>query len=179
MNFEKLPARNAAGEFHVVVESPRLSRVKLKFDNKLMAFTVSRPLALGLTYPYDWGFVPSTRAQDGDPLDAIILWDASSYPGVVIPCRALGVILLEQNDKKGGRERNDRLVAVPVNAPRDGELRTHLDLAERERAELSQFFVSAVFFAKKDPKILGWGTAQEAEALVDRVTLRKKKRGGK
>jgi inorganic pyrophosphatase len=172
MDFEKLPTRNASGAFHVVVESPRLSRVKLKFDSKLSAFTVSRPLALGLTYPYDWGFVPGTKAPDGDPLDAMVYWDASSYPGVVIPCRALGVIRLEQNDKKGGRQRNDRLVVVPVNAPRDGELRTHHDLSERERAELNHFFVSAVFFAEKDPKILGWGTATEAERLVDECALK-------
>lgn len=179
MDFEKLPTRNANGDFHVVVESPRLSRVKLKFEKTLGAFTLSRPLALGLTYPYDWGFVPSTRAQDGDPLDAMVLWDASSYPGVVLPCRALGVIRLEQNDKKGGRERNDRLVVVPAAAPRERELRTHLDLSERERAELNHFFVSAVFFANKDPRILGWGTAAEAEAAVDRFTLKKKKRGGR
>lgn len=179
MDFESLPTRNAAGDFHVVVESPRLSRVKLKFDKKLGAFTVSRPLALGLTYPYDWGFVPGTRAQDGDPLDAMVLWDASSYPGVVIPCRALGVIRLEQDSKTGGRERNDRLVVVPVNAPRDGELRTHLDLSEREREELNHFFVSAVFFAHKNPEILGWGPASEAEETVDRFTIKKKKRGGR
>lgn len=175
MNYEKLPTRNEDGDFHVVVESPRGSRVKLKFDEGLSAFTVSRPLALGLAYPYDWGFVPGTKAQDGDPLDVMVFWDVISYPGVVIPCRALGVIRLEQNDKKGGRERNDRVIAVPVDAPRDGELRTHLDLSERERAELNHFFVSAVFFAQKDPKILGWGTAEEAETLIDKSAVKKRK----
>lgn len=172
MDLHKLPARNSDGSFLVVVESPRGSRVKLKFEPELGAFTVSRPLVFGLTYPFDWGFVPGTRAEDGDPLDAMIFWDVSSYPGVVIPCRALGVIRLEQNDKKGGRERNDRLIAIPVDAPRVGDLESFHDLSVRERDELNHFFMSAVFFANKDPKILGWGTPEEAEALVDRSRVR-------
>src|SRR5947199_8980706 len=118
-DFLTLPARTKRGAFHVVVESPRGSRAKIKYDPKLRAFTLSRPLVMGLRYPYDWGFIPGTRAPDGDPLDAIVFCDLPTFPGVVIECRALGVIRLKQNRKRtAGRERNDRLIAVPIKMQR-------------------------------------------------------------
>jgi len=67
-----------------MVESPRGSSVKFKYDPDDDVMVLSRPLPAGLAYPYDWGFVPSTRAADGDPLDAVIVWDGTSYPGVVV-----------------------------------------------------------------------------------------------
>ena len=88
----RLPARAASGAVHVVIESPKGSRVKLKWDPALGAITLSRPLPSGLSYPYDWGFVPGTLADDGDPLDALVYWDAGSYPGVVLACRPVGVV---------------------------------------------------------------------------------------
>src|SRR5262249_25000580 len=104
----KLPTFAADEVFHVVVESPRGSSVKLKCDPDLGAMTVSRPLVLGLAYPYDWGFVPSTRGPDGDPIDALVRSDVASFPGVVIACRAVAVLQIEQNHptRSGERARN-------------------------------------------------------------------------
>jgi len=73
------------GSINVMVESPRGSAIKFKYDQNDRAMTVSRPLPLGLVFPFDWGFIPGTRAADGDPLDAFILWDGSSYPGSSFP----------------------------------------------------------------------------------------------
>jgi inorganic pyrophosphatase len=70
-----VPTRSAKGGFHVVVESPRGSRVKIKYDPTLRAFRFSRPLTSGLQYPYDWGFIPGTVGPDGDPLDAMVFSD--------------------------------------------------------------------------------------------------------
>src|SRR5438105_15578493 len=75
------------GSLRVVVESPRGSSLKLDFDPKLRLFTVARELPLGLAYPFDWGFIPGTQGDDGDPLDAMVLHHQPSFPGVLLPCR--------------------------------------------------------------------------------------------
>src|SRR5215470_5274529 len=119
MSLRKLKTFQPDGRVNVVIESPRGSSVKFKFDPKLGIFMVSRPLVDGLVYPHDWGFVPSTRAPDGDPLDAFVMWDAVSYPGLVLRCRVIGVLQVEQTSRSShARERNDRIAVLPVNAPR-------------------------------------------------------------
>ena len=164
----RLPTRAKNGAFHVVVEAPRGSTVKLKYDPKLNVFTLARPLLLGISYPYDWGFIPSTLAADGDPLDAMVLLDAVTYPGVVLPCVPLGVVKLSQKRKKtGARERNDRIIAVPRDAPRLEEIRDARDLPERVRKEIGQFFLTAVIMADKDAKLLGWDGPDAANELID------------
>jgi hypothetical protein len=99
-DLHKLETFAGDGVFHVVVESPRGAVVKLKYSPELKAMSISRPLVLGVTYPCDWGFVPSTESPDRDPLDAAIWWDVTTYPGVVIPCRALAVVRVEQNGER-------------------------------------------------------------------------------
>ena len=96
------------------MEAPKGSLVKLKYEIKLGAFTVAHSLPLGLSYRFEWGFVPSTQASDGDPLDILILHEASTYPGVVLPCRPLGVVEMDQEEKDGKRERNDRVIVMPA-----------------------------------------------------------------
>ena len=123
--------------------------------------SISRPLVLGATYPCDWGFVPSTEGPDGDPVDAAIWWDVTTYPGVVVPCRALGVLRVEQNRPHGaGRIRNDRVLAVPVAARRE------VALTARVREEIEQFFLAATVLEGKEPRLLGWDDRDAALALI-------------
>jgi len=152
--------------FHVVVESPRGAAVKLKYDSALRAMTISRPLNAGITFPFDWGFVPSTKGPDGDPIDAAIWWDVATYPGVVIPCRALAVVRVEQNNAEGsGRIRNDRILAVPIAARREADV-VAAAVPPRVRQEIEQFLLAATALEHKDPKVLEWAGPDEALALI-------------
>ena len=83
-NMHKLPTWNSEGQLVCVVESPRGARAKFKYDPALKVFTLNRALILGIAYPYDWGFIPSTMAEDGDPLDVMIFHDVPTFPGVVM-----------------------------------------------------------------------------------------------
>jgi inorganic pyrophosphatase len=153
--------------FHVIVESPRGSAIKLKYDPDLGAMSVSRPLASGLVYPCDWGFVPSTEADDGDPIDAALYWDVASFPGVVVPCRALALIKVEQKSADGkGRARNDRILALPIDARRERDLKSAAALPKRIRDELEHFFIAATALEGKDARILGWAGPREALDLL-------------
>jgi inorganic pyrophosphatase len=157
----RLPARGKDGALHVVVETPAGSRAKLKYSPSLGTFVLSRPLALGVAYPFDWGFIPGTHAPDGDPVDALVLSDVGTFPGVVVCCRAVGVLQVEQNSKHGGRERNDRVVVEPVPTRRPA-----MPLVDRVKQELEAFFVAATFGEGKALEILGWADAAAADALV-------------
>ena len=119
-NLLKLPTW--ADEEHVfaVVETPRGSTCKLDFDPELRVFTLAKPLMAGLTYPYDWGFIPSTKAEDGDPLDILVIHDSRTYPGVVLRCTPVGILEFEQksNGPQRGEERS-RLCGAGLLSARD------------------------------------------------------------
>jgi inorganic pyrophosphatase len=168
MNLVELHAFPSTASVHVIIESPRGSAVKLKYDARLEAFTLSRPLPDGVVFPYDWGFVPSTRAADGDPLDVMVLWDGASFPGVVLECRLVGMLAVEQN-RKGRpteRQRNDRVFAVPIGAPRQSSVKTVGALPARVKRELEAFFVAATAFENKQLEFLGWAGPAAAQRLV-------------
>src|SRR5262245_34159546 len=99
--FSKLRPFDEQGRVQMVVETPRGSSTKFKFDEAKGVFTVSRSLALGVAYPFDWGFIPGTKCDDGDSLDALCLHYQESFPGVVLPCRCIAAVDIDQNAPKG------------------------------------------------------------------------------
>ena len=125
---DELPSWSEQGAVHVVIETPRGSGAKLKFDPELGAMTLSRPLPLGVVYPFDFGFVPRTRAEDGDPLDAAVLLDVATFPGVVLRCRLIGLVRASQKGSRGGRVRNDRLITIAEGDRRRAHVREAADL---------------------------------------------------
>ena len=176
MNLAAIPAFVGADSFHVVIEAPRGSQLKLKYEPQWEAMAVSRPLPLGVTFPFDWGFIPSTEADDGDPLDAMVLWDVPSYPGVVLRCRAIGILQVEQNRKNhdpSERIRNDRIIAIPLEARREQDLTAVAALPQRVRLELEHFAITATALEGKDVRIVGWGDANAALELVKTAASRK------
>ena len=167
-NYLKFPTWADSGHVHAVVETPRGSRAKLEFDPKLGAFTLAKPLLAGLTYPYDWGFIPSTKAEDGDPLDVLIIHDAATYPGLVLTCKPIGVLEVLQTSK-GKKERNDRVFVVSFS------LRGHLQdirrLPSRAIKELEKFFEATNALEAKTLKFLGWRGPAKAIKTIKKSSL--------
>lgn len=154
-NFMRLPSFTEDGDLCVVIETPRGSRVKFDYDPKLGTFALSKSLLTGLTYPHDWGFVPSTKADDGDPIDVMVVHDGTTFPGIVLPCRLIGVLQIEQTSK-GKRERNDRLFAVPRRSHSEQALHHVRDLSAPVRQELEKFFAATDELEKKSLEVIGW-----------------------
>jgi inorganic pyrophosphatase len=169
MNLQSLPALAGQDIFHVVIESPRGSTLKLKYWPEGEAMGISRPLPAGLVFPFESGFVPSTRNADGDPLDVFVVWDVSSFPGVVLTCRALGVLRVEQNAvnfDSSCRIRNDRVIALPIEARREADWQTLDDIPDRVRHEWIQFTIAAAALDGKDATAVGWGGRDDALSLI-------------
>jgi inorganic pyrophosphatase len=126
---------------NVVIDTPKGSRNKYKYDEALGLFRLSRVLPAGMSFPYDFGSVPRTRAEDGDALDVLVLADAPTFPGCLVTVELLGVLRARQKEK-GKTLRNDRLIAIvetPVNAPQIHDI-NELD-ADRLR-DIEHFFIS-------------------------------------
>src|ERR1700716_438263 len=154
-NLVKLPTWADKTHVHAVVETPRGSHCKLEFDPKVRVFTLAKPLMAGLTYPYDWGFIPSTKAEDGDPLDVLVIHDAKTYPGVVLRCKPVGILEIEQKSK-GKTESNDRVFALPDHSPPETDLQDIRHLPSRAREELEQFLRATNALEDKKLEFLGW-----------------------
>lgn len=166
-NFFNLPSFTEDGDIHVVVETPRGSRAKFAYDPKLETFALSKSLLTGLTYPHDWGFVPSTKADDGDPIDIMVIHDATTFPGLVVTCRLIGVLQIEQKSKRK-LERNDRLFAVPLRSHSERDLKDVSDLSGPIRQELEKFFIATDELESKRLKIIGWkGPKAARQAIKD------------
>jgi inorganic pyrophosphatase len=169
-NYVKLPTWADGDYVYAVVETPRGSRAKLEFDPKLGVFTLAKPLLAGLTYPYDWGFIPSTKAQDGDPLDVLIIHDAATYPGLVLKCKPIGLLEVLQSSN-GKKVRNDRVFVVPDRSPFEGDLQDIRRLPARAIEELEKFFEATDALESKELRFLGWRGPARAIKTIKKLAL--------
>jgi inorganic pyrophosphatase len=137
----------------VVIETPKGSRNKYAYDPQERIFSLTKVLPAGMEFPYDFGFVPSTQAEDGDPLDVLVLMDEPAFPGCRLTCRPVGIIEGEQGDKKDA-ERNDRIVCVERGTHSYTHIRHIDDLGKPFEKELEDFFVNYHELVGKTYRIL-------------------------
>jgi inorganic pyrophosphatase len=149
----------------VVIETPKGSRNKFAYDSDERIFELKKVLPSGMTFPYDFGFVPSTKADDGDPVDVLVLMDEPAFPGCVLTCRPIGVIEGEQGDKKD-KERNDRIIAVEKDAHSWADIKTISDLGKEFCRELVEFFVNYHKLSGEQYRVLGLRGPGQARKLV-------------
>jgi inorganic pyrophosphatase len=174
-NLEKLePFDPETGDLTAVIETPKGHRNKFKYDGKRGLFTLSGVLPAGAVFPFDFGFVPGTRGEDGDPLDVLLLMDEPAFAGCLIAARLIGVIEAEQTEE-GKAERNDRLIAVAAESHTHKDVKTLGDLPPHLVAEIEHFFVSYNAIKGKEFKPLGRFGPDRARKLVDEASERRGK----
>lgn len=174
MFFDGISPRNESDLVQVVIDTPRGSRNKFKYDEKQQCFRLSHILPSGLVFPYDFGSVPGTRADDGDALDVLVLMDDPTFCGCLVTVKLIGVLAATQTEK-GNALRNDRLLAVPqtpVNPPLFATLR---EVDSRRLDEIEAFFVAYNKAHGRTFKPRGRSGAEKAEALLN-TAIRKYQR---
>lgn len=126
----------------MIIETTKGSRNKLDYEPGMNAFELAGVLPEGSVFPYDFGFIPSTRGEDGDPLDVLVLLDESVPTGCLISARLIGVIKANQSEKDGEVMRNDRLLAVATRAHTHSHIKHLKDLRPQMTEEIEHFFIS-------------------------------------
>ncbi len=165
--FADLPAYDDDNLLNVIIETPKGSRNKFKYDEKRGVFSLSGVLPAGAVFPFDFGYLPSTQGQDGDPLDILLLMDEPAFAGCLIPARLLGVIKVEKTERDGKTERNDRLIAVAAQSHTHRDVQELSDLPDPLLDEIEHFFKSYNDARGKEFKPTGRFGKQRANALIE------------
>jgi inorganic pyrophosphatase len=172
MRYSEVPIGDRAPSlFHVVVEIPKGSSNKYEYDSDLNAFRLDRTLYSPMHYPGDYGFVPSTLAADGDPLDALVLVESPTFPGCVIEVRAVGILAMVDQ----GIE-DLKLLCVPTNDPRQETVKNYSDVHPHRLREIEHFFAIYKDLEGKETKSRGWLSADEAQQAIRAASERFKVR---
>ena len=166
--FDKLqPFDKESGDLNVIIETPKNCRNKYAYDEKLGVFVLKGILAVGHSFPYDFGFIPQTKGGDGDPLDVLVLMDEPAFAGCLVPSRLIGVIEAEQTERDGKVERNDRLIAVASNSHVHQHIKSINDLNEVLIDEIEHFFIAYNEIKGKKFKPIARFAARKAKILVE------------
>ena len=163
------PVDKKDGILQVIVETPKGSRNKFAFDTDQEIFALKNVLPAGMVFPYDFGFLPQTIADDGDPIDVLLLMDEPAFTGCAVRAVLIGVIEGEQADGKKKKVRNDRLLAVAEANHMYSNIRKLSDLPKRFLDELEDFFVNYHNLEGKKYKLLGCKSAEKAFDLIEKA----------
>ena len=148
------PTYDDKSRLRVVIETPKGSQVKYAYNPVCDCFELKTVMPEGMTFPYDFGFVPSTLGEDGDPLDVLVLMDFPVVPGCILTVRPIGAIKAEQKDKGKKWARNDRLISVATHARIHDEARSLKDLGPH----LARLHSPCWLYTRETPS---WGCRSE------------------
>lgn len=159
---------NAPDEVNAVIEIPRGSSNKYEFDQEWGVFRLDRPLYSPLFYPFDYGWIAGTLSADGDPLDVLVIGSHPTFPGCVVTCRPLGVLMMR--DEKGADE---KILARVAHDPRYHGVRRLGHLPEHILKEIEHFFDVYKTLEQKSVTIGEWRDVEEAQHIIEHCRLLK------
>ncbi|MFA0833757.1 MAG: inorganic diphosphatase [Methanobacterium formicicum] len=155
---------------YAVIEIPKGSRNKYEYDKDKEAFSLDRVLYSPIHYPAEYGIIPKTLWDDGDPMDILVVMEQPTFPGCVIETRIIGVMKMID-----GGESDDKILGVPVNDPKFKDVQDISDMPKPFLDEISHFFTEYKRLEKKTTEVLGWENAEKAfEALEHSMELYQK-----
>ena len=156
-----LQLKAKAAECRAIIETPKGSRNKFDYDPDSNLFMLGGLLPEGMMFPFDFGFIPSTLGEDGDPLDVMVLMDAPAHVGCMIDVRIIGVITAKQTEDAKTKS-NDRLLGVAIHSYDHENLRSIRDVSSTLLDQVEEFFVSYNKQRGKKFKISGTGGPKQA-----------------
>jgi inorganic pyrophosphatase len=154
------------GDLRAVVETPKGSRNKYRYDPDCDCFELATALPEGMEFPFDFGFIPSTLGDDGDPLDVLVLMDSPIIAGCVLRCRLIGVIEAREKERGKRWEQNDRLIAVASHARTHEGIKSLQQLRPHTLDDIKAFFVDYNKLHDKQFQIRGEHGPHRAAKLV-------------
>lgn len=157
----------ASGDLTAIIETPKGSPNKYDYDEGCGAFRLSAVMPEGAAFPYDFGFIPSTVGEDGDPLDVLVFLDAPVVVGCVLTVRLIGVIEAKQRRKGEDWIRNDRLLAVATRAHTHAHIHDIDDLRPHLVDQIEAFFGNYNEANSKEFRAIGRGGPRKARKLVE------------
>ena len=162
MNIKGLTAgEKFPGEFNVVIEIPKGSRNKYEYDEELDIIKLDRVAFSAMSHPYDYGFIPGTRSNDGDHLDAFVILDNSVFPGCLVTARPVGVLKMIDDG-----EGDEKIIAVPADDIRYRHISDISQLSPHLKEEIQHFFEHYKDLQHKTVEITGWGGREEAVKIM-------------
>jgi inorganic pyrophosphatase len=172
---KKLPPFDGKSNcLNVVIDTPKGCRNKFAYDDKRKTYALKAVLPQGTVFPFDFGSIAGTIAEDGDPLDALVLMDEPAFVGCLVESRVIGVIEANQTEN-GKTERNDRIIAVAAESHTHRDIKSLDDLNQTLLDEIEHFFVSYNQERGKKFKSLGQRGPKRARSLVHKHTHKGKR----
>lgn len=159
------PFDQTSGHLNVIIDTPKGSRNKFKYDDKIGLFKLSGVLPVGASFPFDFGYLPSTLGDDGDPLDVLVLMDEPAFVGCLVVSKVIGVIEAEQTEDSK-TDRNDRLIAVASTSRNHSHVRFIGDLNTNLIKEIEHFFISYNQIKDKEFVVRQHSGPERAKALI-------------